>query len=206
MMSPITGLLLVEGPDDRHVFMNLFQKYNVPKTFDVKPLGGINPMLESLPTHFKGSEVTRLGVVVDADTDMRRRWVQLRNILANENFESIPDEPSADGLVLEGEYGLRVGVWIMPDNSLPGQLEDFVHLMVPVGDSLWPRAQACVNNIPTTERQFKNADLMKAIIHTWLAWQEQPGTPMGSAINQKYLQHDGPLARRFVNWVERVFA
>jgi hypothetical protein len=45
----------------------------------------------------------------------------------------------------------------------------------------------------------------KALIHTWLAWQEEPGTPLGLAIKRQYFAGDAPLAAEFVNWLKRLF-
>lgn len=202
---PINGLLLVEGTDDSHVFANLFREHSIPRVFEIRSSDGIDPLLDSLPVHFKGSEVSRLGIVVDADTDVHRRWQQLQGILTKSNFPNVPDTLAEDGLIIDGPNELRVGLWIMPDNNLPGQLEDFVNLMVPADNDLWAHAQSCVEAIPVADRLFRDGDLVKALIHTWLAWQATPGVPMGSAINRKYLQFDGPEARQFVNWIRRLF-
>lgn len=204
-MDRKTGLLLVEGQDDLHVFMNLFEKHDVPRVFTVREHGGIDPLLESLPVQMKRSDVRAIGVVVDADVDVRQRWCQLRNVLVEQGFGHLPEKPPGNGLVVERDNDLRVGVWVMPDNKLPGQLEDFVTYMVPEEDTLWPRARASVEDIPTGERLFKSQDFTKAILHTWLAWQEQPGVPPGRAIGYKYLQPEVPEAARFVAWIRRLF-
>jgi hypothetical protein len=46
----------------------------------------------------------------------------------------------------------------------------------------------------------------KANIHTWLAWQEEPGKPMGQAITAKYLNPKSKQAELFVNWLRALFA
>ncbi|MGH9822270.1 MAG: DUF3226 domain-containing protein [Blastocatellia bacterium] len=46
---------------------------------------------------------------------------------------------------------------------------------------------------------------MKAHIHTWLAWQEKPGLPLGLAITFRYLNPDAPSAQQLVAWVRRLF-
>ena len=45
----------------------------------------------------------------------------------------------------------------------------------------------------------------KALIHTWLAWQEDPGTPLGLAVTKRYLDGDHALAQQFVQWLLRLF-
>lgn len=45
----------------------------------------------------------------------------------------------------------------------------------------------------------------KAMIHTWLAWQREPGRPMGLAITKRFLDPEAPSAMEFVAWVRRLF-
>ena len=45
----------------------------------------------------------------------------------------------------------------------------------------------------------------KARIHTFLAWQEDPGTPMGLAITKKYLQADSDSCLPFIEWLNNLF-
>lgn len=45
----------------------------------------------------------------------------------------------------------------------------------------------------------------KAHIHTWLAWQEEPGTPMGLAITKRYLNADAPYVQQLMDWISRLF-
>ncbi len=93
----------------------------------------------------------------------------------------------------------------MPNNKLPGMLEDFVALLIPSEDLLWARALESVNNIPSEQRRFTITHLSKAYIHTWLAWQEEPGTPLGSAITKRYFNPDAPQAAIFIAWVRRLY-
>jgi len=91
----------------------------------------------------------------------------------------------------------------MPDNLHSGKLEDFVSSLIPANDSLFPRAKAAVDGIPKNERRFSDPDLIKAQLHTWLAWQEEPGRHMGTAITAKSLGVDGPVADAFADWLRR---
>jgi len=204
-------LLLVEGKDDEHVSKRLFEHHHVSETFTVRPTkedGGVDVLLGSLPTQLKASDLERLGIVVDADTDLAARWAAIRNILLRAGGLDIPATPDPDGTIIAVERPdrtLRVGVWIMPDNTIRGMLEDFVTCLVPADDTLWPRAVDCVAQIPESERRFSPTHQAKAHIHTWLAWQEDPGTPMGLAITKRYLDVEAEHAQRFVVWVRRLF-
>ncbi len=55
------------------------------------------------------------------------------------------------------------------------------------------------------ERRFPENHTIKAQFHTWLAWQQEPGKPMGQAITKKFLDSNSPSALQFISWVTRVF-
>ncbi len=113
----------------------------------------------------------------------------------------------AGGIVIEGnpEFRVpRVGVWMMPDNGSPGELEDFVIGMVPEADTVFPLASAYINDIPEGERKFAADKTRKAELHAWLAARKEPGR-MGAAIGAGDLSVDGELARQFLDWLRRVF-
>lgn len=42
-------------------------------------------------------------------------------------------------------------------------------------------------------------------IHTWLAWQEEPGKPFGIALKAGYFDHQSPAADHFVDWFTQTF-
>jgi hypothetical protein len=201
-------LLLVEGRDDEHVFYALLGHHQVLEDFEVVNKKGIDNLLGTLPTVLKGSDLERLGVVIDANTDIRARWTALRNILLNAGNVNVPAAPDPNGTIVTLERPdrtLTVGVWLMPDNQLDGMLENFIEFLVPPSDTLWPRAEECVAQIPERERRFPHEHRIKAYVHTWLAWQEEPGTPLGLAITKRYLDADVPYAHQLMDWIRRLF-
>lgn len=196
--------LLVEGPDDIHLIKNVAREYGVilEPNVEIHPCGGVHNLIhESLPIHLKGS-YDSVGVVVDADLDVAARWQSLRDQLRAAGYNA-PTEPAADGLILVSHKPI-VGVWLMPDNTLPGTLEDFAQQLIPSDDPLWPRARAAVEAIPEEERRFVPAATRKAEIHTFLAWQESPGTPLGLAVTKQYFRTDAVLCQRFAAWLRRL--
>jgi hypothetical protein len=94
----------------------------------------------------------------------------------------------------------------MPDNALPGMLEDSLSFLVPAGDLLFEPAKRGVGEIPAEERRFIDADLTQARIHTWLAWQEVPGRPLGQAITKGYFESAGPHVQALLGWLTRLIA
>lgn len=195
--------LLVEGNDDVHVVKSLCMAYNIPQVFEVIDKKGLSNLQETLPMELKASDLTALGIMVDADADLAARWQSIRNHLDREGY-TVPTHPVAAGTILRAPDKPTVGIWLMPDNQLPGLLEHFVAELIPPGDALWPHAQNCVEHIP--EPRFPEVARAKANIHTWLAWQAEPGKPMGTAITARYLDPGSARAQGFVNWLQALFA
>ena len=50
-----------------------------------------------------------------------------------------------------------------------------------------------------------NFKKQKATIYTWLAWQETPGLPFGTALEAKYLNHNKEYLKPFLNWIRKTF-
>jgi hypothetical protein len=97
-----------------------------------------------------------------------------------------------------------LGVWLMPDNASEGMIETFAACLVPPDNACWEYARDIVQGLPEHVRQFspdRAAD--KALLHTWLAWQEEPGCRTGAAVTRHLLRSDRPAALGFVAWVER---
>ncbi len=93
----------------------------------------------------------------------------------------------------------------MPNNSLPGLRADFVAFLVPDGDRLFDHAKTVVDDLNDEDRRFSPRHVAKVQIHTWLAWQADPGTPLGLAITKQYLDAEAALARGFMTWLRRLF-
>lgn len=200
----VSQKLLVEGIDDQHVIWGLLKARDFPEVFAVEAKSGVENLLRVFPVQVKGSGVKAVGVVIDADVDLLGRWDSLRNAMSELGYSPPKDLPG-EGVILEAEGMPRVGAWIMPDNSLPGMLEDFVGYLVPTDDHLWSHAAEVLANIPDGLAGFAAHHLSKAHIHTWLAWQEDPGTPMGLAITKKYLDPVADTAEPFIGWLQKLF-
>lgn len=99
----------------------------------------------------------------------------------------------------------RAGVWIMPNNRIPGILEDFLAFLIPQPNALFDHVVTSVDAIPPAHRRFKSVAEPKAIIHTWLAWQKEPGMPPGRAITAGSFDVTVTEVDRLVGWLERLF-
>lgn len=215
-MKPANGVrMLVEGPDDKWSLISLLKRDLADRGQswdelawrpDVQDQGGLQGVLDILEVSAKS--YPRLGVVVDADEELAARWMAVRDRLRRAGVQ-VPDKPVPDGFVGPGLLpDSKVGVWLMPDNQLPGTLEDLLAVLVPPEDPCWDLAGASVQAAVSRTKSARNpAWHSKARIHTWLAWQDRPGQPLGQAITASVLREVAhPGAAAFVQWFERVFA
>lgn len=201
-------VLMVEGPDDEHVVKHICGQRQLGKIQYIHPYGGKDPLIEGIGVRLKESDIGALGIILDADTDLHARWQAVAFRLSAAGYTDVPPTPVPEGTVIESPADSllpRVGVWLMPDNQLPGILEDFLRFLVPAGDRLLAHVDQALISIPAGERRFPEVRAAKARIHTWLAWQEEPGKPFGQAISARYLDPSLPAANLFAGWLQRTF-
>lgn len=199
-------ILLVEGKTDCHVILALCNYCKIPETFGIYQCGGDLEVLKRLNALIlQPDPPERIGVILDADYgNIESRWEQVREKLKNYSF-SIPKQPVPDGTIVEGGEDIPiVGIWLMPDNQKSGLLEDFLMPMMPA--KAIEAATTCVENAKSIGvASFKESHKSKAVIHTYLSWQDEPGRPLGQSITSLVLQPDTELAETFVSWLKRLF-
>ena len=160
---------------------------------------------EVLKAELGASGLKALGVVVDANGDAASRWDDLREWCGSE-FEHLPDQIPADGLEVVHSRGARFGVWIMPDNRFSGMLEDWLVRLIPEKSRpLYQLAQRCVSEAEQQHAPFRAVHRTKAEVHTWLAWQDEPGLRLYDAVQDRVLDPTGPESEPFVKWFKRLF-
>jgi len=199
-------LLLVEGSDDMHIMSALFLRFNIPKdSFKIENKEGINKLLESLPIHLK-SKLDAIGILVDADENIQSRWDAIKNILNSSGY-STPKQPESNGTIIIQEGKATIGIWLMPNNETSGMIEDFMQFLIPKEDVLLPKAQKILADLESESiNNYKTVHRSKALIHTWLSWQETPGTPMGLAITKSYFSTSNQvLCERYIDWIKELF-
>lgn len=201
--------LLVEGKNDVHVIENLCVQHQIAGMFSIKTPGkeeGIEALLRGLRDRFKTETLQTIGIVVDADRDLPARWQSVRDRLRAVGYLDVPNYPLAEGWISSTQGLPRAGVWIMPDNQMPGMLEDFLARLIPLDDRLRPKSEEVLVEIEEAGlNRYSLVHHPKALIHTWLAWQETPGMQLSLAITARVLSHDSPLALTFVAWLKRLF-
>ena len=161
-------------------------------------------LLNAIALEIKVSGKNAVGIVVDANDSLIKRWSSVSKKLRDAGIV-VPKTPDSQGTIIEASGSLpKVGVWLMPNNESRGELEHFVQEMIDPDDPVWPKSCSYIDNIPEKDRKFRESKEMKAKVYAWLSTQETPGL-MGPIIGSGQLSCDGPLCNRFTSWINRLF-
>lgn len=213
--------LIVEGSDDLFVTVELLARHGAFWGDSIREASAVLPYIfnaqsvdnlrDTLAVQAKSRQ--RLGAILDADVDADKAWSKVRRRLCaitdppawlSRMLEKLPDALPREGIIVEdGERAL--GIWVMPDNGTRGALEDFLVDLVPPGDVHWDAARESVAAAIRRGVRFPEQHRSKAEIHTWLAWQKEPGVPFGRAVKSAYFRHDAAGAMAFIAWFRRMF-
>ncbi len=197
-------VLLVEGKDDRHVIRHLCNRSEKDWKFEIRLGEGWESLCEAMGAEIRVRGRKVIGIIVDADDDVDARWRAVAQRLEQAGLVGVPSEPVPNGAIIPGQKRIpRVGIWMMPDNELPGELEDFIARMIPGDDAIWPLSQKYIDCIPEAERKFKPKKKRRAQVHAWLATREKP-RPMGTAITTQDLQMEAN-SQNLIDWLQRLF-
>jgi hypothetical protein len=209
---PKSNLLLVEGGDDLHSVVGLMRAH-IPwpntrsgedKPIFIKHGYGADDLLspDLIHTELKSPGLKALGIMLDADTDSpNQRYQRLRQLCLSQ-FPSMPPNLAPSGLIVEGTDGQRLGFWVMPDNISPGSLETFLRYLVPEhAKPLWQHAMDSVTGARVHGATYRDCDVDKANLYTWLAWQNSPAQSPGRALTAKILDPYAGYAAGFVKWL-----
>lgn len=206
------NLLLVEGKDDLRTIPELVEKAGVPwggrgaEIVRIHETDGYEKMAAQFSSQLKNAGLLRIGVLVDANTDPVARWQSLCAMVAAEH--TLPPAPPAGGVVVpRTASGKRLGVWMMPDNASRGMMETFLLALRPAENApLLAHADSAVDVARRSHgAPFSEYHRDKAIIHTWLAWQDPPGRQLHDAVKQKMLDPALPYAASFLAWFKSLY-
>jgi len=206
--------LLVEGEQDKRVFPFLLDAHivwgnsEVDWPVDIVAYNGVDDLLEDgeIQTQLKTPEIEALGIVVDANDSLESRWQAIRGrCLAA--FPSLVEDLPQEGLITVNDSGLRLGIWIMPDNRTVGMLETFLSCLVPSdSEGVWTLTSQFIDNARDHGAPFKDVHRDKAKIHSWLAVQDPPGESLHLAVLQRILNPTASESDAFVNWFIDLYA
>ncbi len=200
-------VLLVEGQDDKHVVRHICARKGLEQTFCIREKNNYRELLRSIPAEIKAPGRSVVGIVLDADDDLNARWNAVTHRLrelgsAFFDQSDLPETPEPTGTIIEGNC--RIGIWLMPDNKSPGELEDFIEKMIPSRDPVWPLSRDYIDSIPEGDRKFKQGKVLRAEIHAWLATRKEP-RKMGSAIGLNDLAIGVANTTAFVSWLKELY-
>ena len=216
-----SGVLLVEGQDDKHIVAQLCERDGFVTTrsgqdvlvtlreqsasFLIAEKGGQPDLLKSIRQEVVVSGRQTVGILLDADDDLKKRWIEIGDELWRAGVQ-LPSLPNPIGTIIaeQGDQP-RIGIWLMPDTKSQGELEDFALEMIPSNDPVWPFSLHYIENIPSLDRRFRPEKIQKAEVYAWLAARKEPGR-IGATIGAMDLAIDGPLCRNFRRWLTRLFS
>ncbi len=216
-MTAGVRLLIVEGTTDRWFLFQFLLRRGFEEVTRGEVLrrgtvqirfvvaGSFGQIPTAIRDNYRPDDMGGLGIVADMDSaNDDGRYSDLRRILRDASFGDIPEQMPADGLVVGDTPSGCLGVWLMPNNVSDGMTESFAAEMIAADCRIWAHAQSVVAGIPNGAWAFdrkRHSD--KAIFHTWMAWQADPGGSMGDGVIRRYLGVEGELAGRFCGWVDR---
>ena len=225
MGSAARNLLIVEGVDDRYFVNQILLHHGFRKSSQadhehyiidregsseeeavrILECKGFKKIPEALKAEFQPDALDGVAIIADMDLHSDRRWESLRGTLSRSHyFSGLPTWLPPEGLVHSQPGMPSLGVWLMPDNVSEGRMETFAGELVPAGDACWAHARATVDDLPDVVRRFsieRRRD--NALLHTWLAWQNEPGCQTGLAVSMKLLQADLAPATNLAGWIQR---
>ena len=163
-----------------------------------------------------------VGLVLDFDapneTQANNRDVAMRDAilrLQKSGFRwRLPDDftvlsDTNEGFIAEpaNEDTPRIGVWLMPDNHNRGMLETFLQRLIPEERSkLLEHARHSTDKAKDEyAAPFKPVHREKAVVHTFLAWMDEPGYPFGTSFRNGSFDAKSALANKFVEWMQKLF-
>lgn len=210
--------LLVEGPTELRLIPKLVEAQGITWTDAevgstvpyIDAFGGVENILKegTVSAEFKASGLERLGVIVDANGNASGRWQAIRQRCESElpDIVDLPQQIPEAGFVRERQDGSWFGVWIMPDNRHRGALEEFLLGLVPsTGAELLEHAGRSVDRARDLGADVRDVEVTKSVVHTWLAWQREPGPQLHEAVMRRLLDPRHPQSRPFVSWFRRLF-
>lgn len=213
-------LLLVEGEADKSFFEAFCRAQGVSADIRVAPpveMGGkynskqgvFNFLAQSIGQLNDGT-LDALAIVVDADRcrdggGVEKTVRQIQEKIRTPGYDQGPEHLSTGGLLFKHNDGLPdFGVWVMPDNTNEGMLEDWILQSVSSNEhDLLQQAQTAVENLSC--QKFKENKLSKAKVATWLAWQENPGEGLYYTVSQGLLDPNSTLHSGLEKWIKTVF-
>jgi hypothetical protein len=185
-------LILVEGTDEERFFGALLEHLSIAdvQVMQVGGKAGFGPMLAAIRIDERFEDIRSMLLVRDADwakpagTNARAAWEALAGALVSAN---IP-KPPAHG-VFEGTTKPRTAIYVMPDGTSDGMLEDLC-LEAMRGDEALPCLDGYFECLQAAGFMHAAKDVAKARAHALLASRKEPDLRVGEAARRGYWPFD----------------
>jgi hypothetical protein len=214
------SLLLVEGRNDCNAIYQLVRLVcEADPAFGIFDCGNDEGVLDKISAILVQTIPHQkvLGLILDTDIEgstekdaVHRRWAQLKARFGS-NYD-LPDDFPETGLIVDPQPGRRavgtlprIGVWLMPNNKAFGMFEDLLM------DSLGTRERGYTSNVVTQAKAdgigcYHDSHFSKAVIRTYMAWQEPPDVQyLGLAIQKGHFQNIDAACSGFFDWLWLLF-
>jgi hypothetical protein len=207
------NLLLVEGKDEQFTLPYFMDEYTVwgdterDRVVEIKQLDGVENLLKPglIEAESKTPGIKAFGIILDANDSFESRWTRVLE-RCREISADFPEDLPAEGVIHVDDAGLRIGVWVMPDNKSRGMLETFVsQLLTPERTPLWDLARESCDKASGIDGCYTPAHRDKALVHTYLAWVEPPGLSLPHSFLRRAFDARVPLAGKFADWFMKLF-
>ncbi len=218
-MAMAEHILLVEGESDQSFFKEVCKTLGLDANVRValpRDSGrfhngkeGVFNLLPDLLNQLGDAQITRLAVVVDADSEdngggYQRAIDRVTKIVEPYGF-TLASNP-VGGVLFQHDDGLAdFGLWVMPNNRDEGMLEDWIKSCVHQDEhKLFAHAETVVDTLP--QPKFKPIHISKAEVATWLAWQKQPGHGLYRAVEDQLIDTNSVLFKELCVWLTHIYS
>jgi hypothetical protein len=213
-------LLLVEGPSDRHAVSHLLKLVSgAEPPFEILDCGGDDGVLKNLSSRLADANLRQriVGLILDTDIEkstgenaVQRRWAEIKGKIGV--GYSLPNDFPETGLIIDPLPGRkakaalpRIGAWLMPNNKAFGMFEDLLMESLRAEEKDYTSKVVMQAKIDGIAR-YSESHLSKAVVRTYMAWQEPPDLPhLSLAIQEGHFQNIEAACAQFLDWLGRLF-
>lgn len=193
-----TRLLAVEGADEINFFKKLLEYMGISNFVDVRESGGKDKFKERMKV-FKVTSgfrnIEKIAVIRDADENAKDAFKSVTGVLKKIGLKS-PESP------VQFSSGIpAVGIFIMPDNSSDGMLEDLC--LETVKDH---EAMKCVDDFIACTQKLKERpkNIPKARVQAFLAAKPKIVNSIGLGAQKGYWDFDSQRLQPLISFLNQL--
>jgi hypothetical protein len=200
MLQPFTRtrLLAVEGDDEVNFFEKLLEYMGISHLVDIRKSGGKDQFKNSMPVFTITSgfrDIEKIAVIRDADENAENAFKSVTGVLKKIGLKS----PESPGQFSSGIPA--VGIFIMPDNSSRGMLEDLCLDMVKDHE-----AMKFVDDFIACTLKLKEGpkNIQKARVQAFLAAKPKIVNSIGLGAQKGYWDFDSQRLQPLISFLNKL--